>query len=79
MYPYPHYPFELEEEDSRFWGGPFFGGPFVGGFLGGLLGSVIAPPFYNYGPPEPPPPPPPYYYNQPYNYPPYGPYGPYEW
>ncbi|MBS2772266.1 MULTISPECIES: hypothetical protein [Anoxybacillaceae] len=49
-------------QDTRIWGRPwgwgvrpwgffgprpfFGGGPFFGGFLGGLLGSALVPPFY---------------------------------
>lgn len=66
----PHTPYP-----TRFF--PFFGGPLVGGFLGGLLGSalVLRPrPFYPYPPAAPPVP----YAAYPQyggGYPPYGAFG----
>lgn len=49
---------DVNLQDTRIWGfgrpffgSPFFGGfgrPFFGGFLGGLLGSALIPPFYGY-------------------------------
>lgn len=51
------HPVEMERWEGRrppYYGGrprpPFgFGSPFLGGFVGGLLGSALFPPYFGYG------------------------------